>query len=88
MSVPLALVPYGQPRSRADSQTSRSEPGSGARSSPYKRGVSKPMLLTDLRTTGMDSSGCSWTKPSSVTPQAGPSANYGLIWTAGTLLRI
>jgi hypothetical protein len=48
MSVPLALVPYGQPRSRAGSQTSRSEPGSGARSSPYKRdaGGSNPPAPT------------------------------------------
>ena len=60
------------------------------RSRGHRSGVTPSLLilLTDLLTTDLDNCGCGWTRPSSASPGAGLSGNYGLIWTAETLLRI
>jgi hypothetical protein len=42
----------------------------------------EPILLTHLLTPAMDDPGRAWTRLLSGSPLAGPSDNYGLIWTA------
>ena len=41
-----------------------------------------------MPTTDLDNPGCGWTRPPHTRPlRAGLADNYGLIWTAGILLR-